>query len=300
MAEVVEQVDRERRVQDMDHGDHLCLAFVDDEEQRRVMTTYLRDGLERGERVLYFADQWAPEQVLNWLRAAGTDPDAALNSGQLQVTTANDSYLAGGSFDADVMVATLRQEVADSLAAGYTGFRVSGEMGWALRDVPGAERLGEYERKVNAVFAENRASAICQYDARRFDAAALHAFRHHHPGTVEAVPLYSSATLRLVPSFHNGRRSLRVVGDVDYHSAETLASALRTAEDWPGDITVDTSALQFLDLAGIRALVHTAERLAEGRRLHVVDLDPMLCHVIGVVGWDEEPALTVTARGAAE
>jgi anti-anti-sigma factor len=300
VAEVMEQAVGERQVHDMDHGDHLCLAFADDEEQRRVVTAYLRDGLQRGERVVYFADQCAPEQVLDWLRVAGTDPGTALDSGQLQVTTADDSYLAAGSFDADAMVATLRQEVADSLAAGYSGFRVSGEMGWALRDVPGAERLGEYERKVNAVFAENRASAICQYDARRFDAAALHAFGQKHPGTVEAVPLYSGATLRLVPSFHDGRRSLRVVGDVDYHTAEALASALRTAEGWPGDITVDAGALQFLDLAGIRALVRTAERLPEGRRLRVIDLHPMLRHVISVVGWDKEPALVVTARETAE
>ncbi|MFJ4680324.1 MULTISPECIES: MEDS domain-containing protein [unclassified Kitasatospora] len=296
---MTKRIIEDRQVRDMGQGDHLCLAFDDDEEQRRVVTAYLRDGLERGERVVYYADQCTPRQVLDWLREAGTDPGEALSDGRLQVTTAGAGYLAAGPFDPDAMVAALNREVADALAAGYTGFRVSGEMGWALRGVPGAERLAEYERKVDAVFAAGRASAICQYDARRFDAAALHAFGRAHPGMVEAVPLHSSSTLRLVPSFHRGRRSLRVEGDVDFHSAEALAAALRTAEGWPGDITVDTGNLHFLDLAGIRALVRTAERLSPGRRLHVVDLDPMLQHVISVVGWDQEPALAVTARETA-
>lgn len=72
---------------------------------------YLASGLHRGERVMYFADQLTPQEVLGWLTASGTDPRPALEKGQLVVTTADDSYLATGSFDADGMVAALRQEV---------------------------------------------------------------------------------------------------------------------------------------------------------------------------------------------
>lgn len=209
---------RVRRVRDMGHGEHLCLAFADDDEQRRVVTTYLRRGLERGERVLYFADQRAPERVLDWLGVAGTDPGPAVATGQLQVTTAGDSYLAAGSFDADAMVDALQREIASSLAVGYTGLRVSGEMGWALRDVPGADRLGEYEAKVNSVFAGRPASAVCQYDARLFDAETLDAFDRRHGGAVELPPLHSDTVLRLVPAFQSGRRTLRVFGTVDHRT----------------------------------------------------------------------------------
>lgn len=286
---------RERPVDDMDQGDHLCLAFADDAEQRRVMTTYILRGLERGERVVYFADQSTPDQVLDWLRGAGTDPTAALNSGQLTVTTADNSYLSTGPFDPDTMVATLHQEATDCLAAGYTGLRVSGEMGWGLRDIPGADRLGEYETKVNDVFAGHRASAICQYDARLFDAPTLHSFAQRHPGTVAQPPLHTSSALQLVPSLHNGQQSLRVTGDVDYHNAQALTSALEKALSWPGDLTIDMSDLEFIDLAGVRALARTAEQLPTGRKLHVVNLQPMLSEVIHVVGWDQIPSLTLNA-----
>ncbi|MFG3100662.1 MEDS domain-containing protein [Streptomyces sp. NPDC048182] len=288
----------ERRVQDMGHHDHLCLAYGDDAEQRRVVAAYLTEGLRRGERVMYFADTSAPAEVLGWLAGSGTDPGPALATGQLAVTTADESYLAAGSFDPDAMVAGLWQEVEASLAAGYTGFRVSGEMGWALRDVPGAERLAEYETKVNAVFAGGPASAICQYDTRRFSAEQLAAFHGCHPGEVEPEPLYADGTLRLVPSFRGGRRTLRVVGSVDYRTCDALAAALETALHWPGDVRVDMSGLEFIDLGGVRVLAHAAARLEAGRRLRVGELAPLLCQVIGMVGFADVPALVVTARGA--
>ncbi|WP_225638800.1 MEDS domain-containing protein [Streptomyces solaniscabiei] len=286
----------DRQVQDMDHGDHLCLAFADDAAQRRVVTSYLTSGLDRGERVMYFADQRAPREVLDWLTTAGTDPRPALDKGQLVVTTAEDSYLAAGSFDPDGMVAALQQEVRDSLTAGYSGFRVSGEMGWALRPVPGAELLADYETKVNQVFAGRPASAVCQYDARRFTPEQLDHLHGCHPGEVEAEPLHHDSTLRLVPSFRHGHRSLRVVGSVDHRTTRALADALETAMSWPGDIQVDMRELEFIDLSGVRALAHAAARLEGDRRLHVVELAPLLCQVIGMVGFDETPALVVTAR----
>lgn len=286
----------ERRIEDVQYGDHLCLAFDDDAEQRRVVSAYLAAGLRRGERVMYFADRSTPREVLGWLSASGTDPELALGKGQLVVTTADATYLASGSFDPGAMVASLRKEVADSLGAGYTGFRVSGEMGWALRDVPGAERLREYETEVNEVFAGQRASAVCQYDARRFDTGELDAFDRCHPGAVAGEPLYSDSTLRLVPAFHRGQRVLRVAGSVDHRTTGVFATALQAVLHGPGDVLVDMAELEFIDLAGVRVLAHAAAGLDRGRRLLVRELAPLLCQVVRMVGFDETPALVVSAR----
>ncbi|MET9570563.1 MEDS domain-containing protein [Streptomyces virginiae] len=290
---VITQDGRERPVQELGHGDHVCLAFADDAEQRRVLTAYLHEGLARGERVLYFAEQQDPAVVLEWLRPAGAEVDTAVARGQLRVTTADDSYLAAGRFDAETMVATLRQEVTDSLKAGYTGLRVSGEMSWGLRDVPGVDQLAEYEAKVNAVFAGQRASAVCQYDARLFAPNQLDAFDRCHPGTVEAEPLHSDGVLHILPAFEEGERVLRMAGTVDYRTTGALATALETVLGWSGDVRVDLGALEFIDLAGLRALAHTAGQLTRGRRLRVTGLAPMLCHVISVAGFDQQDALVV-------
>ncbi|MDQ0585495.1 MEDS domain-containing protein [Streptomyces rishiriensis] len=288
---------RERQVHDVGQGDHLCLAFVDDAEQRRVVTSYVSAGLARGERVLYFADRNAPATVLGWLRTAGLEPDRAVARGQLQVDTVEDSYLATGRFDPETMVNTLRRHVSDSLAAGYAGLRISGEMSWSLRDVPGAEHVHEYETEINAVFAGNRASAICQYDARRFAPSELDAFDRIHPATVELSPLYQDSILSIVPAFRRGERALRLIGSVDYRGTGHLTAALEQALHWSGDVWADMSALEFIDLAGLRALVHTAEQLPNGRRLRIVHLAPMLAKVISTVGWDEHPALVIDTQG---
>lgn len=298
MAGMVAHLGRERLVEDIGQGDHLCLMFADDAEQQRVATSYVLGGLRRAERVLYFAEQNSPTQILRWLGAAGLDPIPALDSGQLVVTTADAGYLAGGAFDAEAMVATVRKEAVDSLAAGFTGLRVGGEMCWALRGVPGAEQLGEYETKVTEVLAGHRASAVCQYDARRFDAAGLRVFDRCHSGPVELEPLYQDGLLKLVPSFRDGQRALRIVGKVDYRTTEALAQALETVIGWPADVCVDMSGLEFIDVAGLRALATAAQRLPEGRRMHVVELAPLLCEVIRLAGFDDTPSLTVSAREA--
>ncbi|PPS77009.1 hypothetical protein BV882_02450 [Streptomyces sp. 46] len=286
---------RARKVVEVGPGDHLCFAFADDAEQRRMVSAYLADGLARGERVLYFVDRHAPAAVLSWLRSGGVDPDAAAASGQLRVATAEESYLASGVFDPDAMVASLQEEARDSLAAGYAGLRVSGEMSWALRDAPGLGRLEEYETKVHSVFAGRPASAICQYDARQFNPEQLRMFEQCHPAAVELDPWYSSSVLCIAPAFREGERVLQVTGTVDYQATSHLAAALEQTRQWPGDVRVDMSALDFIDLAGLRVLVHAAERLGEGRRLRVMNLTPMLCKVISVVGFDQHPALVVTA-----
>ncbi|MBL7498436.1 MEDS domain-containing protein [Frankia sp. CNm7] len=299
MARVIAREGQERRVDGIGQGDHLCLVYADDAEQRRVVTAYVRAGLSRGERVLYFADARAPREVLGWLRAEGVDPSTALTTGQLSVTTAAVGYLAFGAFDAHAVAQTLQAEVSDALSAGFTGLRVSGEMSWALRDVPGADQLGTYETAVNAVFAGQPASAICQYDARRFSAAALDDTQRRHPGTVELAPLHLNSRLRVTPSFRCGQRMLRVQGTVDHHTIAAFAATLETVLGWPGDVWVDLGELEFIDLAGLRALAQTAARLPAGRRMHLVELAPLLCQVVNLAEFDDISSLTVTARDAA-
>jgi hypothetical protein len=52
------------------------------------------------------------------------------------------------------------------LVEGYPALRVTGEMTWALRGMPGFERLVEYEAKPNESIPGNKCLAICQYDRR--------------------------------------------------------------------------------------------------------------------------------------
>lgn len=290
---------RERQVRDVEPGDHLCLSFADDAEQRRVVTEYLSAGLAGGERVLYFADRHTPSTVLDWLAPTRVDTGSALVKGQLRVVAAEDSYLEAGRFDARTMTATLRREIDNSVASGFRGLRICGEMSWALRGVPGADQLEEYERGVGAVFEGQPVSAICQYDTRLFAPDRLDVLDRCHRGAVEPAPLHSDGLLRLVPSYRAGERCLRVIGTVDNRTHHHLVAALNTTLDWPGDVVVDMSALEFIDVAGLRALADTAVRLGGDRRLRIEHLVPALCEVVRLVGWDRTSGLVLVSEGIA-
>jgi len=181
-----------RNITTLSPGDHLCWLYETEEEHRAVITPFLRQGLERGEKVLYIVDAHPAESVLAYLREDGLEVKPYLARGQLHILTSADTHLAQGAFDPDAMVALLRSETARALEEGYAALRVTGEMSWALREVPGSDRLIEYEAKLNNFLPESRCLAICQYDSRRFDPAVLLQVLSTHPTAAVGRDLYDN------------------------------------------------------------------------------------------------------------
>ncbi len=168
-------------VNDLHPGDHLCIIYQSEDEHREVLTEYLRQGLRSNQRVLYIVDAHTARQVSDYLRDAGLDPQAAEQRGQLVLLTRDDAYTKGGAFDPEAMVALLQQETERAVADGYAALRVTGEMSWALRGLPGSERLIEYENLLNQFFPGSSALGLCQYDRRRFSPAMLLDVLRTHP-----------------------------------------------------------------------------------------------------------------------
>jgi anti-anti-sigma regulatory factor len=284
-----------RQVRHVRLGDHLCLPFATDDEQREVLTAYISDGLHRGERVLYLADQTKPEAIGGWLSVRGVDSASAMERGQLQIRNVASEPFAADRFDPDVVITLIRFEVRQARQAGYQGLRLTGEMSWALREanqLPGVngKRLREFESSVAAAFDTSELVAICQYDERLFDPVDVDGYVAYHPQVVQIDPLHDDRRLRIVPTFRP--RGLRVSGVVDDTTSIALTEALERAVRWPyRDITLDLGGLQFIDVAGVRAIVRAAAALEPPRRLQVVRLAPTLRKVIGIIGWDQTPGL---------
>jgi len=176
----------------LEPGDHLCCIYETDKEHRAVLTQFLRHGLERGEKVLYIVDDRTAEVITGYLRDARAEVDTYLDSGQLSVLTSDQAYVRGGTFDPDAMIGLLEKETERASREGYTALRVTGEMSWALRGLPGSERLIEYEAKLNRFFPGRRCLAICQYDRRRFQAEVLLDVLRTHPIAVIGTQIYDN------------------------------------------------------------------------------------------------------------
>ena len=162
-------------------GTHMCLIYDNEDERRKVIGKFLAAGLHEREKVAYFADTVTPAEVEAWLREMGVDVSKQSNTPAFSVTVAEKTYCPGGKFDPEVMLGTLRTYYKTVLEEGYPGSRVSGEMSWALRGIPGSDRLMEYEALVNGVLVTHPITAICQYDARRFDGALIFDVLKVHP-----------------------------------------------------------------------------------------------------------------------
>ncbi|MGI5245943.1 MEDS domain-containing protein [Dactylosporangium sp. CA-139066] len=268
-------------------GDHLCLPFASEAEQREVVSAYIADGLRRGERVLYFADRTHADAIDAWLGPHSVDGALAIARGQLDVRPAGD-----GAFDPAEVVVGIRDAVRDARAAGFQGLRLTGEMSWALRGAPTHVRLHEYESGVaSTVVDSGDLAAVCQYDERIFATADLPALLAHHAGVVRIDPLHDDRRLRIVPTY--SPRGLRIGGVVDDATAAPLADALAQAAAWPAGepwFVLDLADLDFVDVAGIRALVRFAESLAPERRVMARGIPPAMRRVLSIMDWKLEPA----------
>ena len=159
-------------------GTHMCLIYDDDNERRKLIAKYLDAGLREGEKVSYFADTMPVAEVRDWLAGMGVKIP---QGDQLTVANAEKTYCPDGRFAPEAMLNTLRSYYKATMDEGYSGGRVSGEMSWALRGIPGSDRLMEYEALVNDVLVTHPIIAICQYDARRFDGALVFDILKVHP-----------------------------------------------------------------------------------------------------------------------
>ncbi len=161
--------------------DHLCLIYEDQQEQFAAAIPFMRIGLERGEKCIYIADDNRVSTVLDAMRPQGIDVDSAVKSGALSLATKQEAYLRQGYFDPDWMIRFLQDATEAAMAAGFSALRVTGEMTWALGGDPGAERLMEYESKLNYFFPDNPCLAICQYSRQRFSPEVILDVIRTHP-----------------------------------------------------------------------------------------------------------------------
>ncbi len=162
-------------------GTHMCLIYDDDEQRKTVLARFLADGVTEGEQVGYFTDKTDADEVRDWVAECGVDLDDTDRDDRFGVYTAEDVYCPGGRFVPTGMLERLGGAYDKAVSAGFVGARVSGEMSWALKGVPGSECLVEYEARINNISETQPVTPICQYDARQFDGATLLNVLKVHP-----------------------------------------------------------------------------------------------------------------------
>ncbi|WP_299538773.1 MEDS domain-containing protein [uncultured Streptomyces sp.] len=249
-------------------GRHTSVVFSDDRQWAGHLVAFVRGGLEKGERVRYFAGTTAPEQVLRALTGAGVDAAGAVTRGQLSVSVAAQSCLAGPGSDPDAMIGSWFDEAEAARAAGYPALRAISEMSWRAGDVVGADRLLEYELRLHhEVFDRLPLTAWCFYDRRLMSDAYVNALAGAHV-TQRGEPCAGPA-LRVAPSVD--RPGLALSGSAGYDTRDAVAAAAAVVSSVAAaqPLELDLAALRHVDAASLAALADAAAARPGGTRLKV-------------------------------
>lgn len=150
------------------NGDHICFFYRSVEEQFATAVPFVKAGLLRGERCLCVLPPKKLELLRSRLEAAGIDARHEVESGALLLRTPEQAYLQGGSFNREQMVKLLDDAMRESLRMGFTGFRGTGDLSWAVTDSNACGQLPEYEAMLDYYYPGNPALGICMYDASLF------------------------------------------------------------------------------------------------------------------------------------
>ncbi|MFC6825858.1 sensor histidine kinase [Halopelagius fulvigenes] len=167
-------------LEDLDANQHIALFYESREEQFAAMVPFVRQGLSRGERVMYVIYEPTEADVLEAMRDGGIDVDAALSSGALSFHTLEETYLRTGTFDPDDMLSVYR-DALEKAKADYSGFRVTADTNWILDERTEIPDFMEYESRVNRLFEGEDCIAICQYDLGTIPAEILRDVVRTHP-----------------------------------------------------------------------------------------------------------------------
>lgn len=237
-------------------GDHACWTYATDDERTRGILAFLEDGRRSGDQLLVVAGGTRASMVEEL--AGLTGRDEMLADGRLAVRPVTDQYaFHGGSTDAQVEV--LRATVEDVLAAGHPSLRIVADLTPVVgTDVALADLLA-YETAVDALFDTLPVTALCTY-ADELGPAVVGPLAAAHP-VQHRVGEPTTFTLR------RRGRLLALHGEVDAAVAGDLDTLLAVAqEETEGDLGLDLSRLEFLDVAGAGAVSRAARRLSGAGR----------------------------------
>jgi PAS domain S-box-containing protein len=168
-----------KEIEALNLGTHIACIYKDKSEQFSIVIPFIFTGLKNNEKCIYIADENTIQEIVDAFEDSPIKK--YMNSNQLELLTREDAYLKDGSFDPDTMIELLTHLEREALKHGYSGLRVTGEMTWIFTNLPGVDRLIEYEAKLNNFFPESKSIALCQYNEKKFQPEILLDVLHTHP-----------------------------------------------------------------------------------------------------------------------
>jgi C4-dicarboxylate-specific signal transduction histidine kinase len=141
-------------------GAHFCLFYETKEDLLDTLISYCKSGLESEEYCLWIvAEPLTIEEARDALKGEVPDLDQHLADSRLELASARDWFLQGGTFDGKRLTDAWYEKLARVSARGYPGMRVTGDTTWLTNK--DWRHFCAYEDGLNEVIGNQR--LLCTY-----------------------------------------------------------------------------------------------------------------------------------------
>ena len=226
-------------------GDHICWGFDGDRAFADAATAFLREGVDRGELLMYVRPKPFADLASDLDGLPGRD--RLIDRGQLVLQSLDQLY-AVDEVHHETQAEQFRAKAEDAIGNGYAGLRAASDLTLIALDAARWSELRAFELRADAVIGQTPITGMCGYDETRVHPdrlgalSAVHPLRHRRgaPGTF-AVNVVGQV--------------ISVSGEVDLSCVDDLAAVLVAVEDLTdGPVMVDLHRLDFVDVGGARVL----------------------------------------------
>jgi len=143
-------------------GAHFCFFYETREDLVDTLISYCKAGLENDEYCMWIvAEPLTVDEAKSALEAAVPDLDRHLAESRLELVSARDWFLPGGSFDGKRLTSSWYEKLARVSARGYAGMRVTGDTTWLTKK--DWRHFCDYEDGLNEVIGTQRLAVLCTY-----------------------------------------------------------------------------------------------------------------------------------------
>ncbi len=183
-------------------GPHICQIYTSAEERMDTIFDFLQTALVSGEQTFCISERSTKEILAEYLADLDVPLAAATQTGRFHSDSNCDFYLQNGVFDPMKMMAQWGRLLQEARAKGSSAPWAIGDMLPELGYLQGGTQLIIYETKLEELMQFQRATVVCQYDARAFDACTLMGVLRTHPlilanGKVTESPFYTASDQKL-------------------------------------------------------------------------------------------------------
>src|ERR1700680_992010 len=158
---------------------HSCCFYATKRDLLDVLVPYFKDGLEHDESCLWvISDPLSKSEAQSSLRRAVPDLDRYEATCSMEFLPYKEGYIKDGSFDAKRVIHGWHQKLAQALARGHAGLRVSGDTAWVKKN--NWKVLLDYENKLDVSLSDERMRVLCTFSVEANGASDLLDVAHLH------------------------------------------------------------------------------------------------------------------------